>query len=81
MEINDKYLTLENESRYYIVTGGRGSGKSFAINTLLLLLTYESAYIVIGHRVPKHETCEKCSVSVPTLNKIETLVRKHLNIL
>ena len=38
-------------------------------------------YIVIGHRVPKHETCEKCSVSVPTLNKIETLVRKHLNIL
>ena len=38
-------------------------------------------YIVIGHRVPKHETCEKCSVSVPTLNKIETLARKHLNIL
>ena len=37
-------------------------------------------YIVIGHRVPKNEMCEKCSISVPTLNKIENLVKKHLNI-
>ena len=37
-------------------------------------------YIVIGSRVPKNDMCEKCSISVPTLNKIENLIRKHLNI-
>ena len=35
-------------------------------------------YIVIGHRVTKTEMCEKCSVSIPTLNKIETIIKKHL---
>ncbi len=35
-------------------------------------------YIVIGHRVTKAEMCEKCSVSIPTLNKIETIIKKHL---
>jgi phage terminase large subunit len=32
--------------RYFIITGGRGSGKSFAVNTILTLLTFER-----GHRV------------------------------
>ena len=35
-------------------------------------------YIVIGHKVTKAEMCEKCSVSIPTLNKIETIIKKHL---
>ena len=35
-------------------------------------------YIVIGHRVTKSEMCEKCSVSIPTLNKIEAIIKKHL---
>jgi transcription initiation factor TFIIIB Brf1 subunit/transcription initiation factor TFIIB len=35
-------------------------------------------YMVLGTRVTKAEMCEKCSVSVPTLNKIELIVKKHL---
>jgi transcription initiation factor TFIIB len=28
--------------------------------------------------VTKNDMCNKCSVSVPTLNKIENIVKKHL---
>ena len=35
-------------------------------------------YIVLGSKVTKSEMCEKCSVSVPTLNKIEMIIKKHL---
>jgi len=42
IDLNPKYQSLFNSnSRYFVVTGGRGSGKSFAINTFLVLLTYE----------------------------------------
>ena len=73
MEINDKYLTLQNESRYYIVTGGRGSGKSFAINTLLLLLTYESGHTILFTRY----TLRSASISIipEFIEKIELLDR------
>jgi len=40
--LHPKYQTLFNsDSRYFVITGGRGSGKSFAVNTFLPLLTYE----------------------------------------
>jgi len=35
-------------------------------------------YIVIGNRVTKSEMCDKCSVSIPTLNKIEVIIKKRL---
>lgn len=35
-------------------------------------------YRVIGHRVTKSELCERCTVSIPTLNKIDVLIKKHL---
>lgn len=35
-------------------------------------------YIVLKNSVSKTEMCEKCSVSIPTLNKIETIIKKHL---
>ena len=42
IELNPKYQTLfGSDDRYYVMTGGRGSGKSFAVNTFLVLLTYE----------------------------------------
>jgi transcription initiation factor TFIIB len=37
-------------------------------------------WIVICHRVTKSEVCDKCSVSVPTLNKIEIIIKKHLEV-
>jgi phage terminase large subunit len=42
IQIHDKYQPLFNsESRYFVITGGRGSGKSFAVTIFLALLTYE----------------------------------------
>ena len=35
-------------------------------------------YIVLSPGVTKTEMCEKCSVSIPTLNKIEGIIKKHL---
>ena len=35
-------------------------------------------YIVLSPGVTKSEMCDKCSVSIPTLNKIETIIKKHL---
>ena len=32
---------LVNDTRYFIITGGRGSGKSFEVNRFLTLLTFE----------------------------------------
>ena len=37
-------------------------------------------YIVLSPGVTKADVCEKCSVSVPTLNKIENIIKKHLEV-
>lgn len=51
LSLSRKYRTFkEVDSRYFIVTGGRGSGKSFAINTFLLLLTYEAGHTILFTR-------------------------------
>jgi phage terminase large subunit len=45
--LHPKYQPLfTSDSRYFIVTGGRGSGKSFGVAVFLLSLTYQE-----GHRV------------------------------
>tara|TARA_A100000171_G_scaffold52975_2_gene74820 strand:- start:2332 stop:3543 length:1212 start_codon:yes stop_codon:yes gene_type:complete len=42
LNLNPKYQSLFNaDSRYFVMTGGRGSGKSFAATVFLVLLTYE----------------------------------------
>ena len=51
LSLSRKYRTFQEvDSRYFIVTGGRGSGKSFAINTFLLLLTYEAGHTILFTR-------------------------------
>lgn len=35
-------------------------------------------FIVLSPGVTKAEMCDKCSVSIPTLNKIEIIIKKHL---
>ena len=37
-------------------------------------------YMVLSPKVTKAEMCDKCSVSVPTLNKIEAIIKKHLEV-
>ena len=69
--INPKYLVLDSGSRYFIVTGGRGSGKSFSINTLLCLLTQEPGHVILFTRY----TLRAASISIipEFIEKIELL--------
>ncbi len=51
INIHDKYIPLfKDESRYFVITGGRGSGKSFGVTVFLLNLTYESGHKVLFSR-------------------------------
>ena len=45
--LSPKYKDLwQSEKRYFICTGGRGSGKSFSVTLFLLTLTFQE-----GHRI------------------------------
>ena len=50
LELNRNYKGLFSDSRYFVVTGGRGSGKSFSINSFLLALTYEVGHTILFTR-------------------------------
>jgi len=50
IQINSKYKPLGNDTRYFVVTGGRGSGKSYSVNSLLVALTYESGHVILFTR-------------------------------
>lgn len=51
IKIHEKYQPLwENKTRYYLVTGGRGSAKSFSVALRLLHLTYEKGEKVLFTR-------------------------------
>ena len=69
--INDKYLVLDEPSRYFIATGGRGSGKSYSINVLLCLLTQEVGHTILFTRY----TLRAASISIipEFIEKIEVL--------
>lgn len=72
VNIQSKYEVLTtSESRYFIVTGGRASGKSFNISVLLLLLTFERDHVVLFTRY----TLTSASISIipEFLEKIELL--------
>lgn len=72
ISIQDKFEVLTtSESRYFIVTGGRASGKSFNISVLLLLLTFERDHVVLFTRY----TLTSASISIipEFLEKIELL--------
>ena len=72
LELNSKYLPLfNNDNRYYIVTGGRGSGKSYTINMFLLALTYEVGHTILFTRYTL--TSAHVSIIPEFLEKIEQL--------
>lgn len=66
------YPILNNSSRYYIVTGGRGSGKSFAVSSLLLaLISKEQGHTVLFTRYTM--TSAHISIIPEFIEKIEIL--------
>ena len=51
MKINEKFFNLWNaETRYFLITGGRGSGKSFAVNNLIENLTFQKGHTILFTR-------------------------------
>jgi len=72
IDVDKKYAPItKSDSRYFIVTGGRGSGKSFSINLLLVLLTYEAGHTILFTRF----TLASAYISIipEFIDKIETL--------
>jgi phage terminase large subunit len=71
VEINEKYLVFDNDTRYFICTGGRGSGKSFSIGLLLCILTNEPNHVILFTRY----TLRAAGISIipEFLEKIELL--------
>lgn len=51
VNLNEKYQPLfSSDSRYFVVTGGRGSGKSFGVAAAILLSTFEEGNNVLYAR-------------------------------
>ena len=74
MELISNYKPLfinPPPTRYFLVTGGRGSAKSFHVSTMLLNLTYEAGHIILFTRWTM--TSAHISIIPEFLEKIERL--------
>jgi phage terminase large subunit len=70
ISINQKYNLLGSDSRYFVITGGRGSGKSYSLNSFLLLLTYEAGHVILFTRYTL--TSANVSIIPEFIDKIDT---------
>jgi phage terminase large subunit len=75
ISIGSKYNILGSDSRYFVVTGGRGSGKSYSVNSFLLLLTYEVGHVILFTRYTL--TSAHVSIIPEFIDKIETANLSH----
>ena len=71
IDINPKYQAIGNDTRYYVITGGRASGKSFSVNIMLVLLTYEANHTILFTRYTL--TSAYVSIIPEFIEKIELL--------
>jgi len=73
--INKKYNALGSSSRYFVVTGGRGSSKSFSITSFLVMLSRESGHVILFTRY----TLVSASISIipEFIEKIELMNLQH----
>jgi len=80
IELNPKYKPLLlDSSRYFVVTGGRGSGKSYSVNLMALLLTFEPNQNILFTRYTM--TSAYTSIIPEFREKIETLgLEEYFNI-
>lgn len=78
--LKSKYKSLvTSNSRYFIISGGRGSGKSYSIASFLLMLTFEKGHKILFTRY----TMSSAHISIipEFINKIEYLdLVKHFDI-
>jgi len=72
IKINDKYENLFLEpTRYYVITGGRGSSKSFSVNTYLALKTFEANNKILFTRYTM--TAAETSIIPEFMEKVEIM--------
>jgi len=80
LNLNPKYQSLfDSDSRYNVITGGRGSGKSFAVTVFLVLLTYEKNNKVLFTRYTM--TSASMSIIPEFIEKLELMgVIEHFTV-
>lgn len=71
MQIREKWKHLGNKTRYFIITGGRGSGKSYEVTKFATLLTFEQNETVLFTR--KTLTSAHISIIPEFADKVENL--------
>lgn len=70
INLNDKYKILfSSDSRYYILTGGRGSSKSFSVTAFLSLLMLEKGHKILFTRYTM--TSARLSIIPEFIEKLE----------
>jgi phage terminase large subunit len=70
--LSEKYQKLFTDpSRYFVITGGRGSGKSFSVAVFLLNLTYEEGHKILFSRYTM--TSAQTSIIPEFVEKIELM--------
>ena len=75
----DKWNLLASKTRFFIVTGGRGSGKSFEVNRFNTLLSFESNHKILFTRVTM--TSAHLSIIPEFQEKIELLeLKDHFDV-
>jgi phage terminase large subunit len=73
--LNNKWNALGSDSRYFVCTGGRGSSKSYSLNSFLLLLTYEVGHVILFTRYTL--TSAHVSIIPEFIDKIDTADLSH----
>ena len=77
---SDNWNALGNNTRYFIVTGGRGSGKSFEVNRFSTLLTFQEKEKILFTR--KTMTSAHISIIPEFEEKIDLLgISDHFRVL
>ena len=80
ISLNSKYKALlKNDTRFYIVTGGRGSSKSFGVGTFITALSYESNHKILFTR--QTMTSAHLSIVPEFQEKLDLFdINEHFNI-
>ncbi|CAB5223884.1 XtmB Phage terminase large subunit [uncultured Caudovirales phage] len=77
IKLNPKYKPLiENDTRYFVVTGGRGSGKSFEVGAFVSALSFESGHKILFTR--QTMTSAHLSIIPEFQEKIDLLEANHI---
>lgn len=76
IKLISKYKPLLNNTRYKIISGGRGSGKSYSVATYLLMLSFEKDRTIVYLRYIMKDI--EISIYPEFINKIEELNLEHI---